>query len=546
MKVVMNKNVIIRCMLLMSLLVLQNVTILSSADDAFRKIQYSQAFDQTAIYKKYRTLLEKIGCADNVFQSDADADSITRFIADVADPVKNNGVKFDPVADAKELAAFQKECMSQLNYTRRMTLASPTFGAVNNLALTGLITAAALYLIKDTVSNGFTQTNALYTTVSGIVAGLTSTYNLLFWPDDSLEDLEDRFAKNKCFIPRALWKKIEKQFMTARQDSFNRDVHTHFIEFSLGFTVYKPKPAIYFKDNMSVSDIKHELNQRIDNFFADYKDAVGIDYIKINVSKFIDTLVVSDDLVKVQAPRYLYLYGSGGIGKTHFVQTLSDWIGELIPGSVRFEDVIINSSDDLEGSEQRPGAFLKVLRNQLMQNKRGSVIIMDEATWLNNGGMVSPAKRIFNGDRSKLVTSYFGSNMDGSGVSLQIPPMLIFVASNEGLADLALASRFDMILYPSPSEEVLIANAIKIAEQSKVLQEANCPIDRAFIAQIIQSLDPKIRNFRLVAGNVEALLLAHQKHLIEQQMIEHQKAVAAKPIVKNQKPASLPKTVARK
>ena len=89
-------------------------------------------------------------------------------------------------------------------------------------------------------------------------------------------------------------------------------------------------------------------------------------------------------------------------------------------------------------------------------------------------------------------------------------------------------------------------NAIKIAEQSKVLQEANCPIDRAFIAQIIQSLDPKIRNFRLVAGNVEALLLAHQKHLIEQQMIEHQKAVAAKPIVKNQKPASLPKTVARK
>jgi len=490
MKVAMNKNLTIRYVLLMSLLVLQNVTMLarqsSSADDAFAGIQYSQAFDQTAIYKKYRSLLEKIGCADNVFQSDADADSITRFIADVADPGKNNGVKFDPVADAKELAAFQKECMSQLNYTRRMILATPTFGAVSDLAWTGLIAGAAAYLIQDTVSNGFTQTNALYTAAYGAIAGFKSIYNLMFWPDNSLEGLEDHFAQNKCFIPRALWKKIEQQFRAARENPVNRDVYTHFIDFALGFTVYKPKPAIYFKDGMSVSDIKHELNQRIDRFFADYKDAVGIDYIKINVSKFIDKLAISRDSEEVQAPRYLYLYGSGGIGKTHFVQTLSDWIAELIPGSVRFEDVIINSSDDLEGSEQRPGAFLKVLREQLMQNKRGSVIIMDEATWLNNSGMVSSAKRIFNGDRSKLVTSYFGSNMDGSGVSLEIPPMLIFVASNEGLADPALASRFDMILYPSPSEEVLIANAIKIAEKSKVLQEANCPIDKEFRSKSTQ------------------------------------------------------------
>jgi hypothetical protein len=535
---------------LLSFFVFQNIFISarqdSSADDAFAGIQYSQAFDQKAIYQKYRTLLEKIGCADNVFQSDADADSITQQagIEKNGSELKNNSLKFDPVADAQELAAFQKECLRQLNYTRRMTLATPVFGVTSDLAITALIAAGVGYWYKNSMANDFQQISAVITAVYGSVAGLRSTYNLLFWPDNSLEVLEDHFAKNKCFIPQALWPKIMQQFMAARQSSANRDLHTHFIDFALGFTVYKPKPAMHFKDNMSVDDVKNELNNRIDAFFGDYKDSLDINYIKINVAKFIDTLVNTNASVVVQGPRYLYLYGSGGIGKTHFVQTLSDWIDELIPGSVRFEDVIINSSDDLEGSENRPGAFLKVLRNQLLQNKRGSVIIMDEATWLNNGGMVSPAKRIFNGDRSKLVTSYFGSNMDGSGVSLEIPPMLIFVASNEGLADPALASRFDTILYPVPSEQALITYAINIAEKSQVLKDANCPIDTKFIAQFIQSLDPKVRNFRLVAGNIEALLLAHQKQL----MYDDQKPIAAEQpaVVTNQKPTTLPKRASRK
>ena len=533
-----------------SLLVLQNIFISarqdSSADDAFAGIQYSQAFDQAAIYNKYSTLLEKIGCAENVFESNVDADSITRQAGTEKNgsELKNNSLKFDPITDAQELAAFQKECLGQLNYTRRMTLATPTFGATIDLAWAGLITAAALYLIKDTVSNGFTATNALYTAANGAILGLRSAYNLVFWPDNSLEVLEDHFAKNKCFIPRALWPKIMQQFMAARQSSVNRDVHTHFLSFALGFTVYKPKSTIYFKDDMSIDDVKNQLNNRIDRFFGDYKDSLDINYIKINVAKFIDTLTNTDAFAVVQAPRYLYLYGSGGIGKTHFVQTLTEWIGELIPGSVRFEDVIINSSDDLEGSENRPGAFLKVLRSQLLENKRGSVIIMDEATWLNNGGMISPAKRIFNGDRSKLVTSYFGSNMDGTGVSLEIPPMLIFVASNEGLADPALASRFDTILYPVPSEKALIAYAINIAEKSQVLKQADCPIDTGFIAQFIQSLDPKVRNFRLVAGNVEALLLAHQKQLMYDQQSP---VVAEQPVVvSNQKPTNSPKRTSRK
>lgn len=493
------------------------------ATDPFVNIQYSQAFNQEDIYKQYRPLMEKLGCAENVFESDADAESITRntnsstqdtteldqLLADITSKIRSIERSFDPVADAKEFEAFQAVCLNRLNNARRLTLGTPTFGALHDIAFQGLISYAIMKYFEDKLSLG--GMNFVYTAAGGVATAIKSGYNLMFWPDNSLEYLEDHFAKNKCFIPRSLWPKITKAFMAAREDERSRDRYTHFIDFALGFTVYKPKPPMIFKHGMSVQDVKKELNRRIEDFFNDYKDKPDINYIKINVSKFIDSLVHTSLSAVDQAPRYLYLYGSGGIGKTHFVQTLSNWIDELIPGSVRFEDVIINSSTDLEGSYDQPGAMLKVLRNQLLQNKRGSVLMMDEATWLNNPGMVGAAKRIFNGDRSKLITSYFGSNMDGSGVNLELPPMLIFVASNDPIEDPALASRFDTIFYPAPSDEALTEYAMRIAEKSNVLKDANFVVHKDEFAQGIQTLQPKNRNFRYVAGNVEAFALANKK-----------------------------------
>ncbi|MDP3788415.1 MAG: hypothetical protein Q8Q60_03830 [Candidatus Chromulinivorax sp.] len=511
--------------------------------DAFDQIQYNQVFDQTTIYKKYRKLMYKLGCADNVFQSDISSDSITKKSGDPSDQSafidKYTTLPFDPVRDRKELAAFEKECMDRLHNARRLSIITPTIEGLSDVAFMAVI-AGSMYaastftpdilayfkrkeaekpelVIKDnSTQNAITST--IITTLFALKGLVGAGYNLMYWPDNSLESLENHFAKNKCYIPRALWPKIEKEFMAARQDSHNRQLHTHFIDFALGFTVYKPKPALRFKDEMSIHDVKNELNARIDAFFGNYKDnkdTIDINYIKINVSKFIDLLVHNSSSKVVQGPRYLYLYGSGGIGKTHFVQTLSDWIDELVPHSVRFEDVIINSPTDLEGSEQSSGAFLKALRNQLIQNKRGSVIMMDEATWLNYGSMISPAKRIFNGDRSKLVTSYFGTNMDGRGVSLEIPPMLIFVASNEPIADPALESRFDIILYPTPSQQALFSYGVKVAENSEVLKQAHCDVNKDLIALWVQSFDEKHRNFRFVAGNVEALLLTNKQANLE-------------------------------
>lgn len=483
-------------------LLLQNMAIVAGygSDDPFSKIQYKNAFDQATIYKKYRILLEKMGCAGNVFQQNADTN------------VKNDSseiASFDSVNDAKELAAFQRECLGRLTFARRMSLATPTFNLMSDIAMTGLVTLAIMHYITDSAGRGQAGINAIWTAALGLATGIKTTYNLAFWPQNSLEALENHYAKNKCYIPHALWPKIEQQFLEARQSLPRNEAHKHFLEFSTAFTVHKPKRTLKFKDDMSIEDVKNELDRRIDEFFDAYKNNPQLNYIKINVSKFIDLLVHDPKSANVQSPRYLYLYGSGGIGKTHFVQTLESWINELVPQSVSFENVVINSYDDLEGSEARPGAFLKALRNQLMQNRRGSVIMMDEATWLND--MVSPAKRVFNGDQSKLVTSYFGKNMDGTGVSLEIPPMLIFVASNEVIADPALESRFDIISYPAPSQEALIMHGLRVAENSSVLKQANCPVNPELIVKWIQGFNERSRNFRFVAGNVEAMLLANNK-----------------------------------
>lgn len=95
---------------------------------------------------------------------------------------------------------------------------------------------------------------------------------------------------------------------------------------------------------------------------------------------------------------------------------------------------------------------------------------MDEASWLNKDDIISPAKRVFNGNLSRLSTSYFGGGLEGFGINLKMPPALIFVASNEEIKDPALKTRFDVIEFPSPKKETLIRHAQEIAAQDKLIQ----------------------------------------------------------------------------
>ncbi len=473
-------------------------------NDPYGGIRYSQVFDQTKIYAKYQRLLKQLECAQNIFSSEQLSSS--------------GGDRLDLLEIQKELKQFEQDCLAQLHQAHQIALAHPCIMTVSEIGMT-LTTMWVAHYLSEKFKKEDTKTSndglSMFFSASSLIwyfrNFIKTGYNVLNPPDNILGELEDHFAKNKCYISNALWPKIITSFAAARAGGFDRAAHINFLTFVLNLTIYKPKVAITCKNNMSQEEVKQEIHTRIKTYFADYQEcdmAESLINLQLNVAKFIDELMDHENMkTGSQGPRYLFLHGVGGIGKTHFVQTLASWIEELIPNSVRFEEIVVNSTDELEGNEQKPGAFLKILRNQLMQNKRGSVVMLDEATWLNDHGMINAAKRVFNGDRSKLSTSYFGSNIDGTAVALNIPPMLIFVASNDAINDAALQSRFDIVHYPKPTTQALITHALKIAEHSNTLKKLNINIDEAKITNWVQTLPENNGNFRYVAGNVESLLL---------------------------------------
>ncbi|MDR3551108.1 MAG: hypothetical protein P4L31_06875 [Candidatus Babeliales bacterium] len=479
--------------------------------DPYGNIRYNQAFDQESLCKQHQNLMQKLGCAQNVFplqiqQPDQSGDVVIDTRADLTD--------HQLVIHDQEVSRYEAACLASLNNARRKALAEPCIYGITEMTLMGGGAALIISILGvNSVGGNFAAFTAIFDSVRMLRRTIQSGHNLISWPDNPLDTLEERFALHKRYIPRALWPKIINAFMSARQSEFSRETHTNFITFALGLTTYKPKPAIQVRDNRSIAAVKNELNKRIDTFFGDYHyqdDSQSLNYIKINVSKFIDSLI---EHKPDQASRHLYFQGSGGIGKTHLVQELSRWIDELMPHAVRFEDLIISSADQLEGNAERPGAFLRVLRNQLMENKRGSLVMIDEATWLNDPAMISSAKRIFNGDRSKLGTSYFGSGVDGTGINLEMPPMLVVVASNDPIKNAELKSRFDVVDYPMPHHKALVNHAIKVAHNSSIAKQSHLAVNSNEIDAWIHKLKEKDRNFRYVAGNVEAFMLAKKKQV---------------------------------
>ncbi len=187
------------------------------------------------------------------------------------------------------------------------------------------------------------------------------------------------------------------------------------------------------------------LSTKIDQFFENYEelDPKQKNDLKKNAQRFLGQL-----LGEHKSPRYLYLVGPGGIGKTHFARQMVQWFEEICPNALNLQELAISAAEELEGNASRPGAFLRVLRNQYQAGKRGSMVFMDEANWLNEPSFEATSKRVFNGAQSKLSTSYFGTGVDGTGVQLNVPPMLVIVASNNEIKEPALKSRFDCINFP--------------------------------------------------------------------------------------------------
>ncbi len=454
--------------------------------DPMSNVNYRYAFDQKKIHQRFKDLLIAQGCAENLFDHSSEIEQ----------------KEIDTQTLDKKEKHFQKACLQQLSSAHRWALAEP---AIASLTTLGIITVASVIVTKMLDKDSFGGSFSIFNSIFGLVFTLGDLaqhgYKFLFPQQSALAHLEKQFAVNQRFIPKDLWPVIIEKFTLAQQNQFEQRMCMNFLEFTLGLTTYKPKPLPKNTAN-SIEQIIQTLHKKIDQFFEDYQlegTEKSIQIIKVNVSKFILSLIEQKD----HTPRYIYFHGPAGIGKTYFVDRLSRWVEELIPGGVRFESMIITSAEELEGRNS-PGTILRVLRNQMKANKRGSVIFMDEATWLNNPGMESAAKRTFNCDQSKISTSYFGDGIDGTGIKLDAPPMLIFAASNDEIKDPALKSRFDVVNFPMPNQTALARHAQMVAKKSKLLTTSNIP-DEITVQSWIDS--EKIDNFREIEANIEQFSL---------------------------------------
>lgn len=458
--------------------------------DPLMRINYRDAFDQTKIHEQYKDLMIRLSCDRNVFQNDH---------------INTSSL---PDLDADQIKAVQKEftnaCIEQLQKTRHWVIMQPARETVGILSLLTLATLATIELVgKESMGGSISIFSTCINAVYEFRGIIRSGVNIAYPPAHPLNALELLFATNQCFISKELWPIIIEKFTVARQNEAEQRNAMNFLEFSLGLTTYQPPIPMPINPH-KIHEVIEELNTRIDTFFAQYNDqsdGQACRLLKINTAKFVLALTGDTAL----SSRYIYLHGPGGIGKTHFVRTLAQWFQELLPDTVCFNDLIITSADELEGNRTQPGSMLRVLRNQLLGKKRGSIVFMDEATWLNSPDMVSAAKRVFNGNQSKLSTSYFGSRMDGTGIDIALPPMLIFVASNEDIKDLALESRFDTINFPMPMPQLLIDHALHVAKNSKVLPIARIMPQEKILSWIQKN---KFNNFRAIESKIEQFMMA--------------------------------------
>lgn len=439
------------------------ILFLSFSLSNIKSANYQRAFDQEKIYKKYATLMHHLNCAENVFSSSS-----------------NKKIKFDDTDYKSIEECFKKECLAKLNSEKRWDKTAPIRTAISFLILQFVIAKITPMLAnKDSFGGSFSLFSAITHIMYESKRIIDTLFLLAYEQEHPLDNLEKQYVVVKCFIPKKLWHIIKDKFMLAQRNQFEQRRCIDFIEFSLGLTTYQPRSIVEFNFN-----VIEDIFKNLDNFFNDYEAAPEeLSQIKVSILKFIQNIsnMPSDKKSNKSRnnSRYQYFFGPGGIGKTHLVNQICNWINKLMPNAVHFEEITIQSPSELFGDCEAPGMFLKVLRNQLQSNKLGTIIFMDEANWLNNPSITNQAKATLNGDLSSISTKYFGAGIDGSGIKIDMPPILIFAASNDEIKDKALKSRFDNLKFPNPKKETLIEHAKNIFLKSYLYEIAKLKSDES-------------------------------------------------------------------
>jgi len=124
---------------------------------------------------------------------------------------------------------------------------------------------------------------------------------------------------------------------------------------------------------------------------------------------------------------------------------------------------------------------LDIVRNKCKDDVRGSLVFMDEATWLNSSCMIDAAKVVFNCAQSRISTKYFNEVID-----IPVPPMLIIVASNEPIKDEHLANRFTQVEFPRPTVKALIDYAFALADANTSLRLHGINVTRQDVKDFVE------------------------------------------------------------
>ena len=490
--------------------------------DPLGAMDYKKAFDQKAIYRSFQDHLvaSGAGCAENagvvLAVPVAEPEVVVARMGGSRRRVHGAGrgeagayaqvagdevVEVLPAAVDKDAAEkFETACMKRLQRERHKALlvTAREDGTVLLMMIMATIASTSLTGGTESMGGGFSVFALLSQAVWMLKPITRSILNRMVPPPNVLEDLENAFAKNMCYIPNALWAAIIEKFFIARQNQFQQRDCMEFIRFALQLTVYKPK-LVRLPDVEATERIADDLYKRVDTFFNDYDDAKDQGYryyLKRNIERFIQLLLKKSD----EVPRYMCLHGIGGVGKTEFVKKLREWMNTLLGDCLSFQSIKIGSVTDLTGDEAKPGAMLDVLAGIEAAGKLGAVVFMDEANWLN--AFPADAKEVFNGNQSKIATKYFGSGYKGEGIGLTMPPLLIFVAMNPEIEDKALRTRFDVVEYPSVKNSTLVAYAVTKAASDRLLKLADAVPTKEEIEAWVAGFEPLDRNFRYIEGNV--------------------------------------------
>ncbi len=285
---------------------------------------------------------------------------------------------------------------------------------------------------------------------------------------DPLLSYEIIYAVEKRRIPPILWSSIEKKFTEARNNPFDRS--KIFEYFTTVFNLPQGKKPLLKLDGMTPKEFDRQLLSKngiayrkikqlysnIEGFFENYEEGKDRDHaiavFKTAIRKQVRHSLDPNPVDKNDRyGKFVFIQGSGGLGKTEFVNKLAEWLYlEEDESADKMEDfisltLISEGADKLLGTTEIPGSLLTGLTKQTSGGRKAPInrfMLVDEAEAINNPNLKASFKALFEPANGIFSSPYLG------GVKVPIVENLIFFISNDDVVDPAFEQRVSFVTFP--------------------------------------------------------------------------------------------------